>query len=254
MAHGGTIIAYLGDGLMAAFGAPIEQPDHADRALAAARELIGDDAAGAQRRGCASRATATASAWAIGLNSGTLHLGQRRPRAPPRVHGDRRRLQHRLADRGPDEGNAAQLLFSGRDARRAHGAAGRPRRLRRLRDPRPPGAHRALVARVDLGRSSRLGCARRAAGDSRRCGSNGGGDEDQRLRLLAGIGPTRVRPPLLRGRRREALDAPRRRRPRRAGARREAREHRRRPADRRPTGSNARAGRTSGRTSPPPSS
>jgi len=40
MAHGGTIIAYLGDGLMAAFGAPIEQPDHADRALRASCELI----------------------------------------------------------------------------------------------------------------------------------------------------------------------------------------------------------------------
>jgi class 3 adenylate cyclase len=40
MAHGGTIIAYLGDGIMAAFGAPLEQADHADRALAASRDLI----------------------------------------------------------------------------------------------------------------------------------------------------------------------------------------------------------------------
>jgi adenylate cyclase len=39
--HRGTLVAYMGDGIMAVFGAPVEQPDHADRALAAAREMLG---------------------------------------------------------------------------------------------------------------------------------------------------------------------------------------------------------------------
>jgi adenylate cyclase len=38
--HGGTLVAYMGDGIMAVFGAPIEQEDHADRGLAAAREML----------------------------------------------------------------------------------------------------------------------------------------------------------------------------------------------------------------------
>jgi adenylate cyclase len=38
--HGGTLVAYMGDGIMAVFGAPIIQEDHADRALATAREML----------------------------------------------------------------------------------------------------------------------------------------------------------------------------------------------------------------------
>jgi adenylate cyclase len=38
--HGGTLVDYMGDGIMAVFGAPIEIDDHADRALAAARDKL----------------------------------------------------------------------------------------------------------------------------------------------------------------------------------------------------------------------
>jgi len=40
MEHGGTLISFMGDGIYAVFGAPIEQSDHADRALASAREMV----------------------------------------------------------------------------------------------------------------------------------------------------------------------------------------------------------------------
>ena len=38
--HEGTLVSYEGDGIMAVFGAPIEQPDHADRGVSTAREML----------------------------------------------------------------------------------------------------------------------------------------------------------------------------------------------------------------------
>lgn len=38
--NGGTLVTYLGDGILAVFGAPVECDDHADRALATAREML----------------------------------------------------------------------------------------------------------------------------------------------------------------------------------------------------------------------
>ena len=43
--HGGTLVDYMGDGIMAAFGAPVANDDHADLALAAARAMAGEQIA-----------------------------------------------------------------------------------------------------------------------------------------------------------------------------------------------------------------
>jgi adenylate cyclase len=71
---GGTLIAYMGDGIMAAFGAPLSQDDHADRALRAAREMIGPrlDKFNAWLVG---QGHESGFAMGVGLNSGPVMAG-----------------------------------------------------------------------------------------------------------------------------------------------------------------------------------
>ena len=75
MAHGGTLISYLGDGIIAVFGAPIEQPDHADRALAASREMLLERLP-RFNRWMHEKGFGDGFEMGIGLNSGEIMAGQ----------------------------------------------------------------------------------------------------------------------------------------------------------------------------------
>jgi adenylate cyclase len=63
--HGGHVNKFLGDGVLAVFGAPDPRPDHADRALAAARDIV--DAV--------TRAHGDEIQFGIGVNSGNVVVG-----------------------------------------------------------------------------------------------------------------------------------------------------------------------------------
>ena len=74
LAHGGTLVTFMGDGIMAVFGAPIAVEDHADRALAAAREMAGPTLDGFNEW---LRAEELGEGFeiGIGLNSGVVMAG-----------------------------------------------------------------------------------------------------------------------------------------------------------------------------------
>jgi adenylate cyclase len=75
MGAGGTLVSYMGDGIMALFGAPLPQPDHAERALLAAREMMG---VRLPRFNAWMREQGFETAgfrMGIGLNSGTVMAG-----------------------------------------------------------------------------------------------------------------------------------------------------------------------------------
>ncbi|MGE5408064.1 MAG: CHASE2 domain-containing protein, partial [Syntrophothermus sp.] len=111
MDHGGTLVAYMGDGIMAVFGAPIEQPDHADRAVEAAREMLGvrlprfNEWMREQGHG-------EGFAMGIGLNSGVVMSGQvgSRRRIEYTAIGDTTNTAARLE--GMTKGSGHQLFIS----------------------------------------------------------------------------------------------------------------------------------------------
>jgi adenylate cyclase len=72
--HGGTLVGYRGDGLLAVFGAPIPLDDHADRALAAAREML-EVRLPRFNRWLRERGLGEGFAMGIGLNSGAFMSG-----------------------------------------------------------------------------------------------------------------------------------------------------------------------------------
>jgi adenylate cyclase len=108
--HDGTLVAAAGDGLMAAFGAPIESADHADRAVATVRELL-------DRRLPAFNAWLEAEGLSgfdmgVGLASGPVSVGtvgfERRLEFA--VVGDTTNLAARLQDATKSEG--ARVLIA----------------------------------------------------------------------------------------------------------------------------------------------
>jgi adenylate cyclase len=74
LSHGGAITAYIGDGIMAVFGAPIEQDDHADRAIEAARSML-DEKLPSFNRWIGEEKGLDPFRMGIGLHSGPVMVG-----------------------------------------------------------------------------------------------------------------------------------------------------------------------------------
>ncbi len=156
---GGTIDKYIGDNVMAVFGAPVAHEDDPERAVRAA--LAMQEAMGRINEGLPGDISFLLR---VGINTGEVLAGQRRRR----LHGHRRRRQRRIEAAGggpPGDGNRrrghlprhprVRLLRAARAARpEGQGRAG----------PRLGGARAGRLAAGPPGRLARRGPADRPRG------------------------------------------------------------------------------------------
>lgn len=107
LAQGGTIDKYIGDGLMAFWNAPLDAPDHADRACAAAlamEQAVRELDARMAREAAAAGAVHTPVRIGVGLNTGLAFVGNM---------GSEQRLEYSMVG---DTVNIAARLESGTKA------------------------------------------------------------------------------------------------------------------------------------------
>jgi adenylate cyclase len=103
-AHGGTVVSYQGDGVLAVFGAPLPQDDHAVSALAAAREVLDEALPRFNAWLLEERLADAPLAAGIGINSGHVMSG---------LVGSERRVEYAAV--GDATNVAARLQTLGRD-------------------------------------------------------------------------------------------------------------------------------------------
>ena len=103
-AHGGTVVSYQGDGVMAVFGAPLAQEDHAQRALRAARAILDDALPRFNAWLLEERLVDAPLDAGIGLNTGFVMSG---------LVGSERRVEYAAV--GDATNVAARLQALGRD-------------------------------------------------------------------------------------------------------------------------------------------
>jgi adenylate cyclase len=116
---GGTLIAYMGDGIMAVFGAPLEQEDHADRAVAAAREMVGPRLA-RFNAWISEQGFEQSFVMGVGLNSGAVMAGNvgSEQRVEYTAIGDTTNTASRLESMTKDSGTMIFISDSTRERMR----------------------------------------------------------------------------------------------------------------------------------------